>query len=33
VNSRGLIAAGDLHARLDALASRPAGYDHDHDHD
>ena len=33
VSSRGLIAADDLHARLDALASRPPGYDHGHDHE
>ena len=27
-----LIASGDLRARLDLLAARPAGHDHRHDH-
>lgn len=32
VSSTGLVGADDLHARLDALASRPPGYDHGYDH-
>ena len=32
VSSTGLVGADDLHARLDVLASRPAGYDHGNDH-
>jgi len=32
VSGTGLIAAGDLRARLDLLAARPAGHDHRHDH-
>ena len=31
VSRAGLVTAGDLHARLDLLAARPAGHDHDHE--
>ena len=37
VSGKGLAGAGDLRARLDLLAARPAGHDHDeggrHEHD
>lgn len=33
VNSSGLVGAGDLRARQAALAARPPGYDHGHDHE
>ncbi len=31
--SAGLVAAGDLRARLDLLAARPEGHDHRHDYE
>lgn len=31
VSGDGLVAAGDLGARVAALAARPAGHDHEHD--
>ena len=33
VSGAGLLAADDLRTRLDVLAARPAGHDHDHGHE